>query len=191
MALSIGKQVAKGRTFIWEHGKKPYVALDHRRCRVWCPIDNRYYARRVQNNVSIFAVEDTRQPKQLMCASDYSKDLCQPALSAAAEEQAFFCGSRMERVHACICSVNDVNESFDVTRTALARVCDSSAPSEPEREHASSLQGCPGSLVDKGHVKRKHRKDNRQLRWEKKKSAADLFDSLKEHVHKSVHGVDA
>ena len=42
MALSIGRQVAQGRTFVWEHGKTPYIALDHRRCRVWCPADNRY-----------------------------------------------------------------------------------------------------------------------------------------------------
>ena len=34
LALPIGKHVAKGRTFIWEHGKTPYIALDHRRCRV-------------------------------------------------------------------------------------------------------------------------------------------------------------
>ena len=34
MALSIGRQVSRGRTFIWQHGQKPYIALDHRRCRV-------------------------------------------------------------------------------------------------------------------------------------------------------------
>ena len=42
MALSIGRQVSRGRTFIWQHGQKPYIALDHRRCRVWCPSENRW-----------------------------------------------------------------------------------------------------------------------------------------------------
>ena len=22
---------------LWQHGQKPFIALDHRRCRVWCP----------------------------------------------------------------------------------------------------------------------------------------------------------
>ena len=29
MALSIGRQVSKGKTFVWEHGQKPYLALNH------------------------------------------------------------------------------------------------------------------------------------------------------------------
>ena len=60
MALSIGRQVSKGKTFVWEHGQKPYLALNHRRCRIWCPKDNRWYAKRVQHHVPIFAVEDHR-----------------------------------------------------------------------------------------------------------------------------------
>ena len=60
MALSIGRQVSKGKTFVWEHGQKPYLALNHRRCRIWCPMDNRWYAKRVQHHVPIFAVEDHR-----------------------------------------------------------------------------------------------------------------------------------
>ena len=41
MALSIGRQVSRGRAFIWQRGHKPYIALNHRRCCVWCPSENR------------------------------------------------------------------------------------------------------------------------------------------------------
>ena len=85
MALSIGRQVAQGKTFVWQHGKSPYLAMDHRRCKVWCPLENRYYAKRVQNNVPIFAIEDKRQLKQLMCAHEEPANLWQPALCAREE----------------------------------------------------------------------------------------------------------
>ena len=41
MALSIGRQVSRRRAFIWQRGHKPYIALNHRRCCVWCPSENR------------------------------------------------------------------------------------------------------------------------------------------------------
>ena len=61
LAMSIGRQVAKGKTFVWQHGKTSFIALDHKRCRVWCPPEARWYAKRVQHHLPIFAVGDPRQ----------------------------------------------------------------------------------------------------------------------------------
>ena len=57
LAMSIGKQVAQGRTFIWQHGEKPFICLDHKQCKVTCPIQHRWYAGRVQHHVPIFSIE--------------------------------------------------------------------------------------------------------------------------------------
>ena len=159
MALSIGRQVAQGKTFVWQHGKSPYLAMDHRRCKVWCPLENRYYAKRVQNNVPIFAIEDKRQLKQLMCAHEEPANLWQPALCAHEEPTSSFCGNCMERFSACVCHLPDVNEPSEVANVAI------------ERDHEPSLQVCVGSLGDKEHVRRKHRKDNRRRKWEARKLA--------------------
>ena len=35
LAMSIGRQVKRGRTFVWGHGKIPHIALNHKKCRVW------------------------------------------------------------------------------------------------------------------------------------------------------------
>ena len=56
LAMSIGRQVRKGRTFVWEHGKVPYIALNHRKCCIWCPLENRWYASRVKNDVPMFSI---------------------------------------------------------------------------------------------------------------------------------------
>ena len=63
LAMSIGQQIKRGRTFIWRHGEAPYIVLDHKKlkCTVWCPLGHRWYAKRVRNNVPIFAIE----PQQL------------------------------------------------------------------------------------------------------------------------------
>ena len=66
MALSIGRQVAIGRTFVWEHGKKPFIALNHRRCRVFCPLENRWYADRVQHHVPIFRIDSPVKPGEII-----------------------------------------------------------------------------------------------------------------------------
>ena len=57
LAMSIGKQIKKGRTFIWEFGKTPYIALNHKKCRVWCPLENRWFASRVKYDVPVFNVD--------------------------------------------------------------------------------------------------------------------------------------
>ena len=66
MALSIGRQIAKGRTFVWEHGKKPFIALNYRRCRVFCPLENRWYADRVQHHVPIFRIDSPVKPGEII-----------------------------------------------------------------------------------------------------------------------------
>ena len=57
LAMSIGKQIKNGRTFIWEFGKTPYIALNHKKCRVWCPLENRWFASRVKYDVPVFNVD--------------------------------------------------------------------------------------------------------------------------------------
>ena len=57
LAMSIGKQIKKGRTFIWEFKKTPYIGLNHKKCRVWCPLENRWFASRVKNDVPVFNVD--------------------------------------------------------------------------------------------------------------------------------------
>ena len=57
----IGKQDSRGRVFTWRHGEKSYLVTDHRKCEVWCPLEHRWYAKRVQNNVPIFALEPQRK----------------------------------------------------------------------------------------------------------------------------------
>ena len=56
-AMSIGKQIKKGRTFMWEFGKTPHIALNHKKCRVWCPLENRWFASRVKYDVPVFNVD--------------------------------------------------------------------------------------------------------------------------------------
>ena len=82
LALSIGKQVSKGRTFIWQHGKMPFIALDHKKCRVWCPVEQRWYAKRVQHNIPIFSLNPQHVGKPQLCAPVQSFDpLWQPGFA--------------------------------------------------------------------------------------------------------------
>ena len=71
-----------GRTFIWQHGQKPYIALGHRRCRVWCPSENRWYANRVQSNVPIFAIDSPLRPAKVNKDEPKCTQLEQPAACA-------------------------------------------------------------------------------------------------------------
>ena len=108
MALSIGKQVCRGRTFVWQHGQKPFIALDHRRCRVWCPKENRWYADRIQHNVPIFRI-DTPLKTENSATTRLSREhvpLEQPILCAdetTGEPKTMFCGTCLERQTACVC----------------------------------------------------------------------------------------
>ena len=103
MALSIGRQVSRGRTFMWQHGQKPYIALDHRRCRVWCHSENRWYANGVQNNVPIFAIDSPLEPGKVNKDEPKCTQLEQPAACADLDSKAVFCGSCLERQFACVC----------------------------------------------------------------------------------------
>ena len=91
LAMSIGKQVSKGRTFVWEHGKVPFIALDHKKCRVWSP-----------NDVPIFSLHASGGPQQGL-NFNRNKKLYQPAVVAECPESCF-CGKRLERLPACVCS---------------------------------------------------------------------------------------
>jgi len=72
MAFLIGRQ----------HGQKPFIALDRRRCRVWCPSENRRFANRVQNNVPIFAIDSPLKPGRVNRDSAQCAHLEQPATRA-------------------------------------------------------------------------------------------------------------
>ena len=124
MALSIGRQVANGRTFVWEHGKKPFIALNHRRCRVFCPLENRWYADRVQHHVPIFRIDSPVKPGEIirdqteqeggqtsMCAIQSLRDIPTvefqtDCISAEVESDSLKAGpgERQEVQNAAVCS---------------------------------------------------------------------------------------
>ena len=65
LAFSIGEEVEENkRTMIWEHGKLPFLALDHTKCIVTCPEDNRWTASRVHKRVPYFKATVSSDPKQ-------------------------------------------------------------------------------------------------------------------------------
>ena len=164
MALSIVRQVSKGKTFIWEHGQKPYLALNHRRCRIWCPKDNRWYAKRVQHHVPIFAVEDHRLGElgMPMVKSDADAGLYQPAMAAASEEKQF-CGSCLERIPACVCSTCDAQGTENVAG-ASSMVVQPSKSVEGEAQQSS--------VTEQQHLKKKEAKERRRELWDKEKKNA-------------------
>ncbi len=139
-------------------GKIPFIALDHRKCRVWCPVEERWYARRVQNNVPIFALQSEAKAEGGGITFTHKDRLVQPALAAQVRESDF-CGSCMERMHACIC---------DVDHEAHA----DPAIHEQQHHYASRLPyeqptiEKPNSDDMKEHRRRQHRKDNRRRKWE-------------------------
>ena len=99
MALSIGRQVSRGHTFIWQHGHKPYIALNHRRCRIWCPSENRWYANRVQNKIPIFAIDNPLKPGKINKDETKHTQFEQPVACAdldTEDSRTAFCGSCLE-----------------------------------------------------------------------------------------------
>ena len=191
MALSIGKQVSRGRTFIWQHGQKPYIALDHRKCRVWCPKENRWYADRVQHNVPIFSIQSPLKPGRVIrdgaaCAQLEQSANCadmleQPAMCADESTEEFkshFCGSCMERLNACVCHVTAVkgfheytgsNEDCTVDPLCLASMRDHEHDGDVPQIDVADLPVHPG-IQDAIRRRRQHRKDNRRRKWEKLKN---------------------
>ena len=138
MALSIGRQVAKGRTFVWEHGKKPFIALNHRRCRVFCPLENRWYADRVQHHVPIFRIDSPVKPGEIirdqaeqeggqtsMCAVQSLRDISTvefqtDCISAEVESDSLKAGpeERQEVQNAAVCS-----QCVEGTASAFCEEC--------------------------------------------------------------------
>ena len=176
MALSIGRQVSRGRTFIWQHGQKPYIALDHRRCRVWCPSENRWYANRVQNNVPIFSVDCPLKPGRVIRDSAACVQLDQPATCAnmtTEDSNSQFCGSCLERQYACVChdtAVEHTEPMNDCTEDplCLAPMRDHEHDEDVPQVDAVELPAHP-MVSDTEQRRRKHRKENRRRKWEKLK----------------------
>jgi len=80
LALALGKEVEdKKRTLIWQHGNLPYLALDSNKCRVWCPLSNRWTATRVHHHVPIFTAH------LKTCGNALSPEEMVPSTAAAAE----------------------------------------------------------------------------------------------------------
>ena len=153
LAMSIGRQVAKGRTFVWQHGKTPFIALDHKKCRVWCPPEARWYAKRVQHHVPIFEVGNPHRKALAAPVQDEEAEtggLWQPAMCASSSDSNF-CGLCMERTTACVCTMPDDSAPFCANAPIL----------EPRLQQR----------------KRQHRKDNRRRRWEKQKKLKQAIKS--------------
>jgi len=197
MALSIGQQVSRGRTFIWQHGHKPYIALNHRRCRVWCPSENRWYANRVQNNVPIFAIDSPLKPGKVNKDETKHTHLEQPVACAdldAEDSRTAFCGSCLERQYACVCHDTAV-ECLDNIDSTEHKDHDADAQDAPLRTYTV----LSSDLADEGQVpavdvsdiavhplaydaiqrRRQHRKDNKRRKWERLKNERPLTTTSK------------
>ena len=155
LAMSIGKQVSKGRTFVWEHGKVPFIALDHKKCRVWCPTEHRWYARRVQNDVPIFSLHASGGPQRGL-NFNHNKKLYQPAVVAECPESCF-CGDCLERLPACVCSIYPEEDAG--LKVGDQEIAASSACEVP-------VEGLVVTETNKEHRRRQHRKDNKRRKWE-------------------------
>ena len=172
MALSIGRQVSRGRTFIWQHGQKPYIALDHRRCRVWCPSENRWYANRVQNNVPIFAVDYPFKPGRVIRDSAACVQLDQPATCAnmtTEDSNSQFCGSCLERQYACVCHDTAVGHTEPMKDCTEDPLCLAPMRDHEHDEHVPHVDPTHPMVSDIAQRRRKHRKENRRRKWEKLK----------------------
>ena len=176
MALSIGRQVSRGRTFIWQHGQKPYIALDHRRCRVWCPSENRWYANRVQNNIPIFAVDCPLKPGRVIRDNAACVQLDQPATCAnmtTEDSNSQFCRSCLERQYACVCHDTAVEHTEPMKDCTEDPLCLAPMRDHEHDEHVPHVD--PAELPahpmvsDTAQRRRKHRKENRRRKWEKLK----------------------
>ena len=153
--MSIGKQVSKGRTFVWEHGKVPFIALDHKKCRVWCPTEHRWYARRVQNDVPIFSLHASGGPQRGL-NFNHNKKLYQPAVVAECPESCF-CGDCLERLPACVCSIYPEEDAG--LKVGDQEIAASSACEVP-------VEGLVVTETSKEHRRKQHRKDNKRRKWE-------------------------
>ena len=172
MALSIGRQVSRGRTFIWQHGQKPYIALDHRRCRVWCPSENRWYANRVQNHVPIFSVDCPLKPGRVIRDSAACVQLDQPATCAnmtTEDSNSQFCGSRLERQYACVCHDTAVEHTEPMKDCTEDPLCLAPMRDHEHDEHVPHVDPTHPMVSDIAQRRRKHRKENRRRKWEKLK----------------------
>ena len=178
LAMSIGQQIEGGRTFIWRHG-----VLDHKKCKVWRPLEHRWFAKRVRNNVPIFAIEPQQLKDQPAVAAltkaggeqeDQAAAVCQQCADGL---PAMFYEDCIERKYACVCHLGDVIESFYA------------AASAPLREDHASVKVCVDAESQKEHVRRRHRKDDRRRKWEAAKLAKQPKDS-DDDIAKKIDGGD-
>ena len=155
------------------------------RATVWCPLEHRWYATRVQNNVPIFAIEPQQLKDQPAATAltnaegeqeDHTAAVCQ---RCADDPPAMFCEDCMERQYACVCHLGDVNEPFHATTSALLH------------EDYASVKVCVDADSQKEHVKRRHRKDNRRRKWEATKLAKQSKDSDGDVAKKRDRGDEA
>ena len=202
LAMSIGQQIKRGRTFIWRHGEAPYIVLDHKRCRVWCPLEHRWYAKRVQNNVPIFAIE----PQQLagvpqQGATSTAEAAPAEAVKPVAEEHdkpeyqeaavcsqcvgdatSIFCEDCMERQYACVCDLypddHDNNNKRGMDLVAPARGHDNVS-------HDLILYQDPPQVEPvQEHSKKAKRKAQRRRKWESATTTGQGGSS-----ERKIHGI--
>ena len=88
-AASMGEIVASGRPLIWITGQKPFHVNDQSKLKIICPLKNRQYADRVEENVPIFK-EDITIGEACPCPAAMNF-LQSSALPAAIVDSEFVC----------------------------------------------------------------------------------------------------
>ena len=200
LAMSIGRQIKKGRTFIWRHGEAPYIVLNHKKCKIWCPLKHRWYAKRVQNNVPIFAIEPQQLENEAVPAVADSEEIgCQDACEkgdvanmaatcnqCVGESPPIFCEECMERKYACVCSMLPAEDS-GADRVIVA--------SALEREYVTGekavvvAQEVQQVQPYQEHLKKANRKARRRQRWNATSAAGQGGPSKVHQAPKKIHGV--
>ena len=195
--MSIGKQVSRGRTFIWRHGEKPYPVTDHRKCTAWCPLEHRWYAKRVQNNVPIFALEPQQDMTSKALEAEPDGEAQEAAVGLAPSRDQL--GSLVNRdldghEHAGVCALHqdghggvDNHTSFCGGRMERLYAC------ACHLEDISVAAPSKVTHVHTEHLHKQRRKEKSRKKWQSHKKASGRESSNCDHCGDSsvFRGKDA
>ena len=150
--MSIGKHVKNGSCFVWQFGKKPFIAVDHKRCRVWCPADNRWYASRVVHDVPMVRIsaQSDRGGTGLPAArSAYDID-------SVAEQKDTHTSTTLQQPLTTTTSaqaLDMLNSLFQITSNMLNNLFPrTSANRPPPAPQATQMAECFAKSAAKGHL---------------------------------------
>ena len=170
LAMSIGRQVAQGRTFVWQPGERPFICLDHKQCTVTCPIEQRWYATRVQHHVPIFAIEPgNNSPSPQSKNAGVSKS--NPPTQNATEGSGIAAAADLRQSQAsAMANVQSSKPSTGATDQGGVRCQAEFCETCYERAHycvcATMHDIGPYGYASKEHKARRERKQNRTAAWE-------------------------